>query len=109
MLRHCSCDNASVLLHMLEVIDTISQGTQSPESRQPLLIQVDLIQVESRAGALTEPDRQLIQRRAEALQSKLNDPARGCQGVTIMDDRGTVGQPEYTISLPTERNNENAS
>jgi len=25
MLRHASCDNASVLLHMLEVIDTMSQ------------------------------------------------------------------------------------
>ena len=29
MLRHASCDNASVLLHMLEVIDVIGQEAQS--------------------------------------------------------------------------------
>ena len=29
MLRHASCDNASVLLHMLAVIDVIGQETQS--------------------------------------------------------------------------------
>jgi uncharacterized membrane protein len=77
MLRHCSCDNASVLLHMLEVIDKICQETQSLELRQQLLIHVNLIQSESRAGALTEPDRQVIQRKAEALQSKLNGPEQG--------------------------------
>jgi uncharacterized membrane protein len=77
MLRHCSCDNASVLLHMLEVIDKICKETQSPESCQQLLIHVNLIQAESRAGALTEPDRQIIQRRAEALQLKMNGPERG--------------------------------
>ena len=72
MLRHCSCDNASVLLQMLKVIDTICQETKSPESCQQLLRHVSLIQAESLAGALTEQDRQLIQHRAEALQSKLN-------------------------------------
>ena len=30
MLRHASCDNASVLLHMLKVIDVIGQETKSP-------------------------------------------------------------------------------
>ena len=42
MLRHASCDNASVLLHMLKVIETISQEAKSPvaasataSSRQP--------------------------------------------------------------------------
>ena len=29
MLRHCSCDNASVLLHMLEAIDVIGQETKT--------------------------------------------------------------------------------
>ena len=31
MLRHASCDNASVLLHMLAVIDVIGQEAQAPE------------------------------------------------------------------------------
>ena len=34
MLRHASCDNASVLLHMLEVIDVIGQEAKAPEARQ---------------------------------------------------------------------------
>ena len=51
MLRHASCDNASVLLHMLEVIDVIGQETKSPEARQQLLRHVSLIQAESQAGA----------------------------------------------------------
>jgi hypothetical protein len=59
------------------VIDKICQETQSLELRQQLLIHVNLIQSESRAGALTEPDRQVIQRKAEALQSKLNGPEQG--------------------------------
>jgi uncharacterized membrane protein len=74
MLRHCSCDNASVLLHMLEVIGAIGQETKSPGRRQLLLHQVGLVQAESQAGALTEHDRQRIQRCADALQSKLNVP-----------------------------------
>jgi uncharacterized membrane protein len=71
MLRHCSCDNASVLLHMLEVIDLISQEAGSPEARQGLLCHVSLIQMESQAGALVEKDRQTIRVRCEALQKKL--------------------------------------
>ena len=71
MLRHASCDNASVLLHMLEVIDVIGQEAQAPETRQLLLRQVSLIQAESQAGNLIEQDRQAIQRSAEALQTKL--------------------------------------
>ena len=71
MLRHCSCDNASVLLHMLEVIDAIGQEAGSPEARQELLRHVSLIQMESQAGALVEKDRQVIRLRCEALQAKL--------------------------------------
>jgi len=71
MLRHASCDNASVLLHMLEVIDGIGQEAKSPEARQALLRQVSLIRTESQAGELIEPDRQLIQQSSEALQMKL--------------------------------------
>jgi uncharacterized membrane protein len=71
MLRHCSCDNASILQHMLGVIDAIGQEAGSPEARQALLRQVSLIQAESQAGCLIEDDRQLIQGRGEALQMKL--------------------------------------
>jgi uncharacterized membrane protein len=71
MLRHCSCDNASVLLHMLEVIDGICQEARSMEARQALLRQVSLIQAESQVGKLIEQDRQLIHLSCEALQTKL--------------------------------------
>jgi uncharacterized membrane protein len=73
MLRHCSCDNASVLLHMLEVIDAIGQETKPPEARQELLRHVSLIQGESQAGALIDQDRQLIQCSSEALIMKLKE------------------------------------
>jgi uncharacterized membrane protein len=72
MLRHASCDNARVLLHMLEVIDTIGREAKAPEARQLLLCHVRLIQAESQAGELIEQDRQAIQRTGEALQAKLN-------------------------------------
>jgi len=71
MLRHASCDNASVLLHMLAVIDTIGQEAKTPEARRLLLRHVSLIQAESQAGNLIEQDRQAIQRSGETLQTKL--------------------------------------
>jgi len=71
MLRHASCDNASVLLHMLEVIDAIGQETKSPEARQNLLRHVGLIQAESQAGALIEQDRQRIYQRCTELADRL--------------------------------------
>ena len=71
MLRHASCDNASVLLHMLEVIDVIGRQTQAPEARRQLLCHVSLILTESQAGALIEQDRQRIAQRGEALLMKL--------------------------------------
>ena len=71
MLRHASCDNASVLLHMLDVIDAIGQETKLPEACQKLLRHVGLIQAESQAGALIEDDRQFILRSAEAVRSRL--------------------------------------
>jgi uncharacterized membrane protein len=71
MLRHASCDNASVLLHMLTVIETISQEAKSPGDRQHLLRHINLIQAESHAGSLIERDRQSIRLRACALQTKL--------------------------------------
>ena len=71
MLRHASCDNASVLLHMLAVIDAIGQETKAPEARQLLLRHVGLIQAESQAGDLIEQDRQSIERSSEAIVLKL--------------------------------------
>jgi len=71
MLRHCSCDNASVLLHMLEVIAFIGQEAGSSEVRQELVRHVNLIQAESQAGALIESDRQLIHQHGEALVRNL--------------------------------------
>jgi uncharacterized membrane protein len=71
MLRHASCDNARVLLHMLEVIDTIGREAKAPEARQLLLRHVQLIQAESQAGELIEQDRLTLQVRAQALQAKL--------------------------------------
>jgi uncharacterized membrane protein len=73
MLRHASCDNASVLLHMLDVIDDLSGETKSPDALQSLLCHASLIQLESQAGELIEKDRHTIQRRAEALQIRLED------------------------------------
>jgi uncharacterized membrane protein len=71
MLRHASCDNASVLRHMLEVIDVIGQETESPTARQELLRHVNLIQAESQASKLIEQDQQLIARSSEDLLLKL--------------------------------------
>jgi uncharacterized membrane protein len=76
MLRHASRDNASVLLHMLEVIDIIGEAAGSPpakdpvQARQPLLRHVSVIQSECLAGQLAEQDRQSIQLRTEALTKK---------------------------------------
>ena len=57
MLRHASADNASILLHMLQTINVISDDTKSPEALQMLLRHVTLIQVESETGSLVEGDR----------------------------------------------------
>jgi uncharacterized membrane protein len=71
MLRHASCDNASVLLHMLTVIDAIGHEAKAPEARQQLLRHVSLIQAESQAGNLIEQDRQSIHLSGQALQTRL--------------------------------------
>ena len=74
MLRHASSDNVSVLLHMLEIIDVISQETKSPDARQELLRHATLIEVESQTGSLIEEDRKSIQESSEALHLKLKSP-----------------------------------
>lgn len=71
MLRHASCSNASVLLHMLAVIGVIGREANAPKARQLLLGHVRLIQAESQVGDLIEQDRQRIQQSCDALRIKL--------------------------------------
>jgi len=71
MLRHASCDNASVLLHMLDVIDAISQQANSTEARLELLRHVNLIQKERKAGAIIDSDRERISQRCTELTDQL--------------------------------------
>jgi uncharacterized membrane protein len=67
MLRHASCDNATVLSYMLDVIDVIGQEIVAPEHRQLLQEHARLIELETQAGALIEPDRQRVQQHTNAL------------------------------------------
>jgi uncharacterized membrane protein len=73
MLRHASCNDASVLLHMLKAIEDVTSKTKSPEARQSLFRHVNLIQCESQAGNLIEQDRRSIQCAAEAIQLQLKE------------------------------------
>jgi uncharacterized membrane protein len=70
MLRHASCDNATVLLAILDAIDDISQETKSPEACQELLRHARLTLAESQAGALVEADKQRIRLRCEMVETK---------------------------------------
>ena len=71
MLRHASCDNASVLLAMLDAIDDIVQETHLPEVCQELLRHVRLVQAESQVGALVEADKQRVRLRCEIVEAKI--------------------------------------
>lgn len=71
MLRHASCDNARVLLHMLETLAVIGRAARTVEARQQVLDHVGLIEAESQVGALIEQDRLQIRLRAEALRIRL--------------------------------------
>jgi uncharacterized membrane protein len=73
MLRHASCSNASVLLHMLDVIELIGHELKSREAREQLLLHVSLIEAECQVGNLIEADRQSIHRSAESLRTGLAD------------------------------------
>jgi uncharacterized membrane protein len=72
MLRHASCDNSSVLLHILDAIDAIGKETDSTEIHQQLLRHLDLIQKESKAGALIDTDRERISDYCEKLRESYN-------------------------------------
>jgi uncharacterized membrane protein len=71
MLRHASCDNTSVLLHMLEVIQTISQEVNSTNANRELLRHINLIQEETTAGSIISSDRERISRRSMDLIGSL--------------------------------------
>jgi uncharacterized membrane protein len=71
MLRHASCDNATVLLYMLDAIGTIGQAAKSAEVRQDLLRHVQLVQNESSTGHLIESDKERIRVNCEAVKTKL--------------------------------------
>jgi len=71
MLRHASCDNTSVLLHMLEVIQTISQDVNSTKVNRELLRHINLIQEETTAGSMIGSDRERISRRSMDLIGSL--------------------------------------
>jgi uncharacterized membrane protein len=75
MLRHASCDNASVLLRMLDVIELIGREAKSPEAHRLLLEHACLIEAESQVGDLIEQDRQAIRLRGQTLRGKLADAA----------------------------------
>ena len=70
MLRHASCDNASVLLHIIKTIDKIGEGTESPVLQRELLRHVNLVQEESQVGSLIDADKKLIQTMGETIKMK---------------------------------------
>ena len=70
MLRHASCDNASVLLHMLEAIDVIGRETKSPEAGAQLLACLGSDLSGKPGQPVIDDDKQLIQRSSEALVLK---------------------------------------
>jgi uncharacterized membrane protein len=74
MLRHASCDNANVLLAILDAIDDIGQEAKSQQARLELLRHVRLVQAEAQAGALIESDRERIYLRCKILEAKLATP-----------------------------------
>ncbi len=71
MIRHASCDNATVLLHMLEVIQTIGLDVNSTGPKLELLRHLDLIREETTAGSIVGSDREQIYQRCTDLASSL--------------------------------------
>jgi len=74
MLRHASRDNASVMLHMLSVIDSIGEVTELPPARQLLLQHAELVAAEVKDSLLIEADLEQIRHRAAALRKRLAEP-----------------------------------
>lgn len=71
MLRHSSRNNATVLVHMLNVIDQIGRDAPLPQKRHVLLHQVKLIVAESQDSNLIEADQQGVCQRAEEVEQRL--------------------------------------
>jgi uncharacterized membrane protein len=72
MLRHASCDNAAVLMKMLDTIETIGREIRQEEQLKELLRHVDLVRAESEAGRLVSADKLAIQERCDALVDLLS-------------------------------------
>jgi uncharacterized membrane protein len=85
MLRHVSCDNATVLQRMLHVIDGIGQVTRSQDSRLLLHGHVALILAESKVGNLVEEDRRRIEETGQALLGKLAGAPKAEDAVLTSD------------------------
>jgi uncharacterized membrane protein len=91
MLRHASCNDASVLLHMLDVIQTISRETNSTKVNQELCRHINLIQEETNAGSIINSDRDRISIRCLEMIGSL-------QAKTTQDTE------EYGLLLATDKN-----
>jgi uncharacterized membrane protein len=72
MLRHASCDYASLLLHMLDAIEAIRQDTTCIDSQTVLLRHVDLIRAESQVGSMIHQDRQAVHSCCNDLYGRLS-------------------------------------
>ena len=59
MLRHASCDNAAVLLRILDAIQTIGQNAILQNQRKELILQVEMVLEESQNGQLINSTDQL--------------------------------------------------
>jgi uncharacterized membrane protein len=76
MLRHASCENANVLLHILDAIQYIGQGAKSPQVHEELIRHVGLVEIESCAGHMIEPDKQHIHLFCEQVKQNLKAGSR---------------------------------
>jgi uncharacterized membrane protein len=71
MLRHASCDNAAVLMHMLDTFEVIGRAMDLPDDRRKLARHAELVRAESRAGHLIDADLQAIEARCAAVVARL--------------------------------------
>ncbi len=72
MLRHASCDNATVLLHMLDVIEAVGKEVRSVTVYEELLRHVRMIEKESHAGEIIDPDRERISTHCDQMADYYN-------------------------------------
>jgi uncharacterized membrane protein len=72
MIRHASCDNAEVLLHMLKVIESIGmESAGTPEAAQILLEHAGLVHDEGRSGSAIDKDKKDLENAYLELETRL--------------------------------------